>query len=170
MKYKKKPVVIEAIQWIGKQSFDELYEFADADNNLGVVGMLDGDSDIATINTLEGVMQASPNDYIIKGVKGELYPCKPDIFSITYDEVTEKMSFGEAIHAMRLGGRVARKGWNGKGIFIEIEFPDKNSAMTNPYIYIDSTGLQTDNPHATGSRVPWLASQTDMLSDDWVIL
>ncbi len=80
------------------------------------------------------------------------------------------MNFGQAIEQLKLGGRVFRKGWNGKGIFIEMQFPDKNSEMTQPYIFIDSTGLQTDNPHATGSRVPWLASQTDMLADDWQII
>ena len=89
MKYKKKPVVIEAIKWNGEQSFDELYEFANANPNNRVVGMLNGRSDVAEIVTLEGVMQANPGDYIIKGIKGELYPCKPDIFEMTYDIITE---------------------------------------------------------------------------------
>lgn len=85
--YVKKPVVIQAMQWLGEQSFDELYAFANADNNLGVVGMKDGRSDIAEIRTLEGVMNASVGDYIIKGLRGEFYPCKPDIFDMTYDLV-----------------------------------------------------------------------------------
>lgn len=85
--YRKKPVVIQAMQWQGEQSFDELYTFADADNNLGVVGMKDGRSDVAEIRTLEGVMEASVGDYIIKGVKGEFYPCKPEIFDMTYEPV-----------------------------------------------------------------------------------
>lgn len=80
------------------------------------------------------------------------------------------MSLGLAIEAMKKGERVARKGWNGKGIFIELQDPDFNSRMTSPYIYIDTTGLQTDNPDAPKSRVPWLASQTDLLADDWVVL
>ena len=42
--------------------------------------------------------------------------------------------------------------------------------MTSPYIFIDTTGLQTDNPHAPRSRVPWLASQTDMLAEDWQVV
>jgi hypothetical protein len=86
MKYKKKPIVIEAIQWHGASSFEALYAFADADNNHGVVGH---DGDNASIRTLEGIMTASVGDYIIKGIKGELYPCKPDIFEMTYDKVED---------------------------------------------------------------------------------
>lgn len=77
------------------------------------------------------------------------------------------MNFGEAIHEMKCGRKVARKGWNGKGIYIKVQFPDVNSKMTSPYIYIDTSGLQTDNPDAPKSLVPWLASQTDMLAEDW---
>lgn len=80
------------------------------------------------------------------------------------------MNFGRAIEAIKDGERVARKGWNGKGIFIELQMPDENSKMTSPYIFIDTTGLQTDNANAPKSRVPWLASQTDMLADDWSVI
>ena len=80
---------------------------------------------------------------------------------------TTGMTFGMAIEAMRKGHRVARKGWNGRGIFIELQVPDEHSKMTHPYIFIDTTGLQTDNVAAPKNRVPWLASQTDMLSEDW---
>ena len=47
--------------------------------------------------------------------------------------------------------------------------PDEYSKMTHPYIYIDTTGLETNNPNAPKDRVPWLASQTDMLSEDWEV-
>ena len=77
------------------------------------------------------------------------------------------MDFGAALAALKSGKRVARKGWNGKGIFIELQRPDAHSKMTSPYIFIDTTGLQTTNPDAPKARVPWLASQTDMLADDW---
>ena len=80
------------------------------------------------------------------------------------------LNFGQAIEAMRKGLKVARKGWNGKGIHIEIQMSDENSKMTSPYIFIDTTGLATDNVHAPKSRVPWLASQTDMLAEDWIIV
>lgn len=77
-------------------------------------------------------------------------------------------NFGEAIKYLKRGLKVARKGWNGKGIFIELQVPDKHSKMTHPYIFIDTTGLQTNNPNAPKDRVPWLASQTDMLAEDWM--
>jgi hypothetical protein len=78
------------------------------------------------------------------------------------------MNFGEALQALKAGMKVARRGWNGKGIFIELQTPDVKSKMTSPYIFIDTTGLQTDNEEAPRSLVPWLASQTDMLAEDWV--
>lgn len=79
-------------------------------------------------------------------------------------------TFSLALGFLKDGHAVARKGWNGKGIFIKLQLPDENSKMTSPYIYIDTTGLQSDNPDAPRSCVPWLASQTDMLADDWVIV
>ena len=80
------------------------------------------------------------------------------------------MDFGQAIKALRCGENVARSGWNGVGIFLGLQVPDENSKMSSPYIFIDTTGLITDNAEAPRSRVPWLASQTDMLSDDWNIV
>ena len=79
------------------------------------------------------------------------------------------MNFGQTLESLKSGNKCARKGWNGKGIFIELQIPDVNSKMTSPYIFIDTTGLQTENPDAPKSRVPWLASQTDMLAEDWEI-
>jgi hypothetical protein len=84
--------------------------------------------------------------------------------------VSEDLGLQMAIEAMKEGKKVARKGWNGKGIFIELQRPDEFSKMTSPYIFIDTTGLQTTNPDAPKSRVPWLASQTDMLAEDWVVV
>lgn len=76
-------------------------------------------------------------------------------------------SFSWALMRLREGAKVARNGWNGKGIFIKLQIPDENSKMTSPYIYIDTTQLHTENPTAPKCCVPWLASQTDMLSHDW---
>jgi hypothetical protein len=92
-----------------------------------------------------------------------------DIFQASYNFMYG-MSFGQALEALRLGKKVARKGWNGKGIFIKLQYPEENSKMSSPYIYIDTTGLETTNEDAVTSLVPWLASQTDMLSDDWEIV
>ena len=80
------------------------------------------------------------------------------------------MTFGEALEALNNGASVARKGWNGKGIYIKLQTPDANSKMTLPYIYIVTNGLVTDNPNAPKGTVPWIASQTDMLAEDWEIV
>jgi len=79
------------------------------------------------------------------------------------------MNFGDAIELMKQGKAVRRAGWNGVGIFIKIQTPDEGSANTLPYIYIDTRQLKTNNPKAPKGRVPWLASQTDMLSEDWAV-
>jgi len=79
------------------------------------------------------------------------------------------MNIGEAIQAMKDGQRVCREGWNGKGIHISMQIPDENSKMSSPYIYIDTTGLDTKNDNAPKSLVPWAPSQTDLLADDWQV-
>lgn len=85
------------------------------------------------------------------------------------EEEPKSGDFGWALHQLRSGKTVRRRGWNGKGIFIELQVPDEHSEMSSPYIFIDTTGLQTDNEDAPRSRVPWLASQTDMLAKDWEV-
>lgn len=79
-KFRKKPVIIEAIQWLGN-NFTELEEFG---SERDIVSNPDG---TLTIATLEGNLTAQKRDWIIRGVKGEVYPCKPDIFDQTYEEV-----------------------------------------------------------------------------------
>jgi len=91
------------------------------------------------------------------------------VFEEAYRRI-DNLTFGLAIEALKKGHKVARKGWNGKGIFIELQRPDTHSKMTHSYIFIDTTGLQTNNPDAPKDRVPWLASQTDMLAEDWIIV
>ena len=80
------------------------------------------------------------------------------------------MDFGDVIRAMKKSNtkKFARKGWNGKGIYIQLQVPDENSKMTLPYIYMVTSNLKSDNPDAPRGCVPWLASQTDMLADDWM--
>lgn len=92
-----------------------------------------------------------------------------DVFDAAYRPI-DGMTFGLAIEALKMGKKVARRGWNGKGIFIELQVPDQYSKMSSPYIFIDTTGLQSDNPDAPRSRVPWLASQTDTLAEDWRVV
>lgn len=80
MKYKKKPVVIEAVQYDGTDaSYEEGLRFTGGDL------LWHKELKCPTIETLEGIMMVSIGDYIIKGIQGEFYPCKPDIFEATYD-------------------------------------------------------------------------------------
>ncbi len=83
MKYRKKPVVIEAIQYhVAETNKAEI---------MGFIGAKQYSEDFIeigiSIETLEGTMKVSPGDFVIKGVKGEFYPCKPDIFEATYEPV-----------------------------------------------------------------------------------
>lgn len=85
-RYRKKPVEVEAVQF--KDDADVLCELsAFIDNQDLRVDYADPENPVLKIETLEGVMKASVGDYIIKGVNGEFYPCKPDIFEKTYEEV-----------------------------------------------------------------------------------
>jgi len=86
---------------------------------------------------------------------------------ITADNI-KTMDFGEALEALREGKKVYRQGWNGKGIYILLQKPTDLSLMTLPYLYIETSYLETDNPNAPKGRVPWLASQTDILAEDWI--
>ena len=70
-------------------------------------------------------------------------------------------TFGTALVGLKLGRRVSREGWNGKGMWLELQRPDAHSKMTLPYIYMRT---------AQGDFVPWLASQTDILAVDWTFV
>ena len=69
--------------------------------------------------------------------------------------------FGWALDELRAGNIVARSGWNGKAMWLKLQTPDKGSKMTLPYIYMRT---------AQGDLVPWLASQTDLLAEDWGVV
>lgn len=116
---------------------------------------------------LDETFRFTPNDILIEYTNGKIFVSTIDWFIQNCIEKEIIMNFGEALGKLKEGKSVARKGWNGKGIFIKLQLPDEFSKMTSPYIYIDTTGLQTNNPDAPKSRVPWLASQTDMLAEDW---
>ena len=87
-KFRKKPVVIEAVQ-LRWDNWSEMCEHADVGklSDGKPEGNQDGEAIGMDIPTEEGVMHASENDWVIRGLKGELYPCKPDIFEQTYEAV-----------------------------------------------------------------------------------
>lgn len=78
MRFRKKPVEVEAVLWTGSNT-EDVVPFMGA-------AVLRGRN--IEIETLEGTMTANPGDWIIRGIKGEFYPCKPDIFEGTYERVT----------------------------------------------------------------------------------
>ena len=115
--------------------------------------------------------------YIEKTYNDDLVHCNSDqIYIDTYEfglaEDSDCMNFGDALDILKMGGKVARKGWNGKGMYLRYVDPytDKTYKVTEcepidgtllPYIAMKT---------ADNGFVPWLASQTDMLSEDWVAL
>ena len=79
----------------------------------------------------------------------------------------ENVSFSVALEEVKKGKAIQRKGWNGSGLVVKAQFPDENSKMTLPYLYIE---YPADAKTTPGARCPWLASQTDILAEDWSVL
>lgn len=221
--YRKKPIVIEAVlyDWddnekCADEAQDEVADFMDA--NI----VIDSDDDIE-IETLEGTMCAKKGDYIIKGIAGEFYPCKPDIFAKTYDQVNEttctapqdpdhvltedevkrlnetgslcdcadftqyggdcpieegdEFDFGSAVYLLKIGKKVARKGWNGSGMFVyyvpAASYPvERNNLETmggqfpdDMVPYREYLALKT----AQGDVATWAPSVSDALATDWCL-
>lgn len=78
------------------------------------------------------------------------------------------MDFGQALAAVKSGQKIGRSGWNGKNMWVKAQFPDEHSKMTHPYLYIEYPAGHVAYPN--GSRVPWLASQTDIMAEDWGVV
>jgi hypothetical protein len=88
MKYRKKPVVVEAEQFNSLDDYLKIVEWMKASGDTNALAdEVRYETPIMLVRTLEGTMAANPGDYIIRGVKGEFYPCKPDIFEATYEPV-----------------------------------------------------------------------------------
>jgi hypothetical protein len=81
MKFRKKPIEVDSFKWL----HDEVPTWWSERNDIHI----EIHTATALIPTLEGIMRASPGDWIIKGIKGEVYPCKPEIFEATYEKVIE---------------------------------------------------------------------------------
>jgi hypothetical protein len=157
--YTKKPVTIQAIKWDNTPEIaDDVLRFVPAD-------ILDIRGSELRLKTLEGDMTVSNGDYIIKGVKGEFYPCKPDIFEMTYiEEKNYGRSYSWALDMIKAGYRVCRKGWNGKGMWLKLHTP--NYDVVGEYALLPWIGMKT----ADDCFVPWLCSQTDALCEDWELV
>ena len=89
-RYRKKPVVIEAILWTGSNKAAVTHFMVGDSGGFVTFGeSFLGENNYIEIPTLEGTLRANAGDWIIKGLRGEFYPCKPDIFEATYYEVAE---------------------------------------------------------------------------------
>jgi hypothetical protein len=110
-----------------------------------------------------------------KDHKGYISWSPKDVFDAAYQE-TQAMSFSHALQAIKEGKRVSRKGWNGKGMFLFLVAGSNFTVNREPLLSIMGEGAKvTYRPHidmkdAEGKIVPWLASQTDILADDWGIV
>ena len=138
------------------------------------------------IHTLEGDMKASVGDYIITGVNGEQYPCKPDIFKKTYKPVWPSetdLDFSDALVYLLQGLRCSRRGWNGKGQYIYMTNGSNGTCrhlkentrkmIINSFDKDDSVEIM---PHIDMKNaqnqiiIGWAPTQTDMLANDWYIV
>ena len=79
----------------------------------------------------------------------------------------ENVSFSVALEEVKKGKSIQRKGWNGSGLVVKAQYPDANSKMTLPYLYIE---YPVDAKTTPGAKCPWLASQTDIMAEDWNVL
>lgn len=186
---KKRPVIVEAI------TFDEFVQYG-LDNTEGPI--LNGmpmtfnfkghivtrcDKNSYTVPTLEGNYKFTRDDMLMIGVRGEIYPCKINIFNETYDIVENientGLDFGEALKLMKQGKKLARRGWNGKGMFVVYQKGYPNGIPCNkqtaeawgmkegelfkcdPYLQISTTD---------GSHAMWVPSIRDCLANDWSVI
>ena len=181
MKYKKKPVEVEAIHFYynDEESSKELNEFCGSHIKKGS----EKQSPTLFVKTLEGNMRISDGDYIIKGVNGEFYPCKPDIFIKTYEPIDTTFGFGTAIELLEQGKLIRRKGWNGKGMFIIKQVPATINREIIPVMqslpeaakkevlaglgkinYTCQCLIYNSN---TGRADSWVPSSSDIFAKDW---
>lgn len=87
MRYRKRPLEVEAVKWEPSRKPSEYPQWL-WDNLAKNPERFDASSGVVALHTLEGVMRANPGDYIVRGIKGELYPVKPGIFEESYEEVS----------------------------------------------------------------------------------
>lgn len=181
--YFTKPSQVQAIQWLGdnlqsiygalleigaehvKQiTFDEFQEQVEA------AGMA------ILCFTPNGSIYAQKGDYIVFQSAEDFYPVAESVFVKKYQTKDTGLCFSQALVHLKNGGRVARKGWNGKGMFIFKVNGSRFITNREPLLSILGEGTEVqyqthyDMKTADGSIVPWLCSQSDMDAEDWEIV
>lgn len=120
----------------------------------------------------KGPVPAAPvGGYYVRYEDGYTSWSLADAFESGYSEIKldacTALSFSVALDRCKTGAKITRAGWNGKGMWVEIQRPDAGSKMSLPYLFLN---YPADARNPQGVRVPWLASQTDMLANDWSVL
>lgn len=173
-RFTKRPVTVEAVQ------FNKIGDHPAVEAGFGTGFCIEG---------RQGFVGVQPGDWIITEMNGAgFYPCAPDVFEATYvpaeDRDPAAFSFGDALCALKAGERVCRSGWNGKGMWLSLSGPLEGRIIpasgfwsSNNRDYAEANGgLAKVLPcitmrTATGEiLMGWLASQSDMLSNDWEIV
>jgi len=160
-KYVKRPVVVEAVK------FEDSIECFDKLMALGLdpvrVDYADRYNPVIKIDTLEGEMTGQVGDYIIRGVNGEFYPCKPDIFVKTYEavgDIKKNLSFTQAFELLRTtsGNYMRLPEWE-PDVKLRMMWPEGFCGMTYPFLYVAGRFRET----------PWNCSEAERSSEEWEV-
>jgi hypothetical protein len=109
----------------------------------------------------------------VSGHEGYISWSPKHVFDDAYHSIHDTLPFGLALELAKQGHSIARKGWNGKGLTVSVKQPIEGSDMTLPYMYLHYPATPaSDNAPSNhlNANVPWLASQTDVLADDWYVV
>ncbi|MFC6790612.1 DUF2829 domain-containing protein [Methylobacterium komagatae] len=172
--FTKKPVTVEAVQ------FHKLGDHPAVEASFGEGFVVEG---------RQGFVGVQPGDWIItEANSGGFYPCKPDVFEANYAPALADggsgLSFGVALIALKAGERVCRAGWNGKGMWLALSGPLEGREIAFENFWSkpcsefarrnggSATVLPCINMKTASGEIlmGWLASQTDMLADDWMVV
>lgn len=181
---RKKPVTIECMKF-ENFNFDEVKKFC-GDVAKTYINSGRGSEELY-IDTLEGQQHVSSGDVIIKGVNGEFYPCKPDIFNKTYEFVDTPEakptdfvhSFSWALDRLKEGKRIHRAGWNGNGMCAVLQKGYPDGIPCNKQT-AEAWGICEGDPFrceaymqlklSDGSHCMWVPTIGDCLSNDWAVV
>ena len=167
MKYIADPVEVEAFVILGVLEALNHNISITIEEDLGTI------SNISISKEMTSRYYPVTGDYYVIQSDGYAYLNPKNVFERKYspihpaDTKIRDLDFGAALTALKSGRNVQRSGWNGKGLWLTLQVPDENSRMTLPYIYMSYPADSINTPDA---RVPWLASQTDVLTEDWCIV
>lgn len=183
-RFRKRPVVVEAFRMTEevRDDFDAWPDWLTAAWQkhwplAGAVGPLhgpDAPDRRVQVQSRSGVHVVSWGDWIVMQSPEDIYPVDHGVFETLYEDAAETafeahngpsmiangLTFSAALQMLHAGLRIARKGWNGNGQWVAMYSPDAGSVMDRPFIFISPVD---------GNRVPWVASQTDILADDWCV-